>query len=246
MKKIYASLVIIMFFTSLLHASYNEALDFFKAKKYIDSLQSIAKKLDVKNDLNPGSDNFKLRYLAAYNHWELGNSRSAIAHFKRCIDIQNDNVNPYLDLSLHLFEQKRYTEAELIIQKGLKINKSPEFYYILGRISLRRKNYWRAKGLFEKTNSLSSDLFGSYNGLGIALMNLKKYSNANTAFSVALALNPDSPELLNNIALSLEMMKKNSEAYKYIEQANLIEVKNKTIKRNMRRLKNKILAKSNI
>jgi tetratricopeptide (TPR) repeat protein len=231
-------LCIILFTSSSVFASYKEALDLFIENKYQDSLRIIAGELDVQKDMIPDSSNYKLRYLAAHNHWKLKNTGSAIAHLKRCMEIQKTNQDPLIDLSLIFFEDKKYGDAGFYALKAAGMKESPMPYYVLGNISLEQKNYWKAKEYFEKAISIDPGMSIAYNGLGIILMNLNKYSEANTAFSAALALSPDSPEILNNIAASLKRLGKTNEAYGYYSSAIAKKPDNIVIKKNMDALKN--------
>jgi Flp pilus assembly protein TadD len=236
-KGILIPLILLVVSTPLYASSYDEALKLFQDKKYKESLDLIAELLSVDRDMEPDSPNYKLRYLAAHTHWKLGNHQSAITHFKRCMEIKKDEVNPYIDLSLMLIELKRYGDVRIFANMGLKIKDDPMLYYVLGRAALGYNNYPRAKELFEKSISIDPEMHLSYNQLGIVLMKLNKYSQANTAFSAALALMPDSPEIMNNIALSLEIVKKYDEAYDYLKRANTLSPDNNVILKNLNRIK---------
>ncbi len=232
--------VLLSFIVNSAYGSYEDAVRLFEQKKYSESLQVCADELVVEDDFKEGSENYKIRYLAAHNHWKLGNTKSAVSHLSRCMDIDKDRVEPYIDLSLFYLKEKRYGDAERVAQKGLEIKDSPYLYYSMGMSSMKRKNLWRAKALFEKANSLKPDFYISYNALGVVLMNLKKYSEANTAFSVAVALRPDMPEINNNIAASLEKMKKLKEAYAYYKKASELDENNRVIFDNLNRVKEKM------
>lgn len=234
------SLFFLIYSASALHASYSEALKLFQQGQYTASLKKVADQLEVDKDMEPNSPNYKLRFLAAHLHWKLGNEKSVIAHFKRCMDIKQDTVDPCIDLALYLTEQKRYGDATVYIKKGLKIKKAPMLFYLLGRISLEQGNYWRAKKLFEKTNALDPELYFSYNALGITLVKLKKYGEANAAFSVAQAIRPKSPEILNNMGISLEYSGKYKKAYEYYRRANSIDMESREILGNLTRVKKKL------
>ena len=130
MKKIIL-LLIIAFPIITIGATYEDALELFKKKQYKDSLKVLAENLVVADDLVPNSSNYNLRFLAAHNHWKLGNTNSVVTHFKRCMDIKKDTVEPYIDLALFMIEIKRYNEAERIVVKGLSIKKEAMLYYVL-------------------------------------------------------------------------------------------------------------------
>ena len=228
----------VLFLSSGAHASYKEALNLFLQNKYQDSLRIIAGELDAQKDMETNSPNYNLRYLAAHNHWKLNNAVSAIAHLKICAEIQKNNQNPLIDLSLIFLENKKYADANLYATKAINTKESALPYYVLGNIYLDQKNYWKAKEYFEKAVSIDPGMSISYNGLGITLMNLDKYSEANTAFSAALAMFPDSPEIMNNIAISLKKLGKINEAYGYSSTASAKKPDNPVIRKNMADLKN--------
>ncbi len=239
MKKIILSVCLIIFMKTILFASYAEALKLYEKGDYKNSLKMIAAELQVANDAKPDSPNYNLRFLAAHNHWKLGNIKSGIDHFTRCMEINKKKVDPYIDLTMLQIEAKKYGEADATARRGLELEKSPLLYYLLGQVSLKRENFWKAKEMFEKANSIDPELYASYNGLGIALMRLKKYSEANTAFSAAHAIKPKSAEILNNIGLSYEKLGKNKEALEYYESAKALDDKNPVVAKNLARLKKK-------
>ena len=214
-------------------ASYEEALRLFDEKKYGESLKLIASQLDVKLDSDPSSSNYKLRFLAAHNHWKLGTHDSALLHFQKCMQIKPDTVDPYIDAALMLTELKKYGGAESYVKKGLDIKKDAMLYFAYGNISAQSGNYWKAKDLLEKSISLNPELPVAYNSLGMVLMKLDRASEANTAFTAALSMNPGSSEIMNNVGYSLMSMGKYDVAVKYLEKAHLMNPENPAIKANL-------------
>jgi len=222
-----------LFFTMLssnVFASYEEALTLFQEKKYQESLDMLAQDLKVSDDFKQGSQNYKIRYLAAHAHWKLGNKDSASLHFRKCMEIDKSKVDPYIDLTILLVEKGRLGNASSVAEDGLRIKEDPMLYWILGRISYLKKNYSRAKVLLEIANSKDPEFYFSYNDLGAVLMKLGKFGDANTAFSVALALNPASAEINSNIAQSLIMMGKAGDAESYAKKALELAPDNEMIK----------------
>ncbi len=67
-------------------------------------------------------------------------------------------------------------------------------------------------------------------------MNLKKYGDANTAFSAALAIKGDSPEIISNMGMSLEKMQQYGEALAFYEKAATLQ-SNSAIQENIQRVK---------
>lgn len=242
MKKIVSMTVILLFTSMIASASYQAALELYEKQDYRASLKMIADELETANDGKTDSPNFNLRFLAAHNHWKLGNTKSAIDHFTKCIAIRKKSVDPYIDLAMLQIEMKKYGDAENTARKGLEIEKSAELCYLVGLSSLKRGNFWRAKEMFEKANSLNPELYYSYNALGVALMRLKKFGEANTAFSAAQAIRPKSAEIMNNLGMSCEYLGKVKEAKEYYEKAALLDEKNQVVSTNLERIKSRVKA----
>ena len=169
MKKILYSLIICLN-TVAAFASYDQALALYQGKKYQESLAMVADELVVADDYKENSPNYKLRYLAAHNHWKLGNDQSAVAHFRKCMSIKKSAIEPYIDCAMLLLEKQRFGDAASIAEDGLKLKDDPMLYWVLGRVAMARKDFWRAKELLEKANSLDPKLYVSYNDLGICFI----------------------------------------------------------------------------
>lgn len=238
MNKSLFSLILISIMTvnTALFASYDEALKLYQEKRYKDSLAKIATDLVVGRDTDAKSSNYELRYLAAHNHWRLGNVEAAISHFKRCSEIQKDISDPLVDLALMLVEFKKYKDAEIYAARALGIQKTPMVYYVIGKSAYGAGNFWRAKEFYEKAISLDPELYAAYNGLGCSLLKLGKFTHANTAFSAALSIAPSSPEILNNMGLCLEKMGKNQDAKNYYKKAIDKNPDNPVIVKNLSRV----------
>jgi tetratricopeptide (TPR) repeat protein len=233
MKKIFLPILMLLllhFIAPYAFAEYNKALDLFNEKKYRESLDILGQDLIVADDYKSGAPNYKIRFLAAHNHWKLGNIESASAHFRRCMAIDKSNIDPYIDLSIMFVEKGRLNEALSVAEDGLKIKEDPMLIWILGRIYYKKGNYLRAKELLEKSNSMEPDFYFSYNDLGIVLMKLNKFGDANAAFTVALAIQPNSAEINYNIAQNLLMMDKKDEALDYAKKALELDPNNESIK----------------
>lgn len=233
MRSFLATITLFMLMIPAAHASYEEALRLFDEKKHRESLKILGSILDAKKDSDPSSINYKIRFLAAHNHWKLGNRDSSSQHFQKCMQIRPDSVDPYVDMALMLTDMKRYKDAESYVKKGLDINKDAMLYYAYGRIAMHNDSLGRAKELFEKSISINPELYSAYNSLGLVLMKLDRPSEANTAFTAALSMNTGSAEIMNNVGYSLIAMGKHDIAVKYLEKAHLINPESRSIKANL-------------
>ncbi len=236
MKKLLFFSLLFTMISSNVFAAYDQALALFQEKKYQESLNILGQDLIVADDFKPGSPNYKIRFLAAHNHWKLGNEESASSHFRRCMAIDKTKIDPYVDLAILLSEKGRLNAASSVIEDGLNIKEDAMLFWILGRVTYQKENYWRAKELLEKANSLDPEFYFSYNDLGIVLMKLNKFGDANAAFSVALAINPESAEINANIAQSLNMMGKANDAEGYAKKALELAPDNEMIKKLIKKI----------
>ena len=236
MKKLLFFSLLFTLISSNVFAAYDQALALFQEKKYQESLNILGQDLIVADDFKPGSPNYKIRFLAAHNHWKLGNEESASAHFRRCMAIDKTKIDPYVDLAILLSEKGRLNAASSVIEDGLNIKEDAMLFWILGRVTYQKEKYWRAKELLEKANSLEPEFYFSYNDLGIVLMKLNKFGDANAAFSVALAINPESAEINTNIAQSLNMMGKANDAEGYAKKALELAPDNEMIKKLIKKI----------
>ncbi|HOP29692.1 MAG TPA: tetratricopeptide repeat protein [Spirochaetota bacterium] len=238
MKKLIL-IFLVVFVSSSAFAAYDNALALYQENKFKESLAVCAEDLVMADDFRPGSPNYKIRYLAAHNHWKLGNIESASIHFRKCMAIEKTKIDPYIDLSMLLIEKRKFKEAGSVIEDGLKVKEDAMLFWLLGRIAVERTDYQRAKTLFERANGIDPEFYVSYNDLGIALMKLGKYGDANAAFSVAYAINGDSAEINNNMAYCLYKMGKNNEAIPYIKKALELSSDKESIKALAQKIENK-------
>lgn len=237
MKKLFAILLIAFFsIHTNVYASYKDALKLYQEKKYNEALKIIASELVAAKDMEANAPNYKQRYLAAHIHWKLGNHQNAAAHFKRCLDIKKDAVEPLIDMSLLYLDAKKYGDARFAAKASLAKKENAIAYYVIGETFRVNKQYGDAKYNYEKSVSIDPELAVAYNALGLTLMKMNKYGEANTAFSAALAVYPNSSEILNNAGKSFEMLGKKDEALKYYKQAEKINPNNYSVKKNIERL----------
>jgi tetratricopeptide (TPR) repeat protein len=165
MKKLLYGAVIVLLSAAGALASYDEALKLYQEKKFRESLDSIASELSVDQDFQQNSPNYALRFLAAHNHWKMGNHEAAIAHFRRCADIQKDTSRSSDRPGTLLIDIGRYWEAEPFAQRALALQKNPIAYYVVAKSAYGVGNFWRSKEFFEKSISMDPEFFVAYNGL---------------------------------------------------------------------------------
>ncbi|RME88759.1 MAG: hypothetical protein D6767_09630 [Candidatus Hydrogenedentota bacterium] len=201
----------------VIEENYQKALKSFEAGKYEESLNFI--RHVIKSDMN----HFKLRYLAAHNHWRQGHYEPAEIHFKRALSVKPEYAGIYVDLSLFYLDWRKYSEAQKIAEKGIRVlpdydTKVPaKLYNVLARIALRRGQYHTALKWAEKSKSAFQDkktrakdqlegvLLEARSHLG-----LKEYEQAEFAANWALSIRPEHVYTLNLLGFIYEIWAKTS------------------------------------
>lgn len=116
--------------------TYRQALDSFYLQDYETSLNYI------RHVIRADMTNYNLRYLAAHNHWKLGNLDSAEAHFQAAISSTPNEPGAYIDFTLLLIHRRKYVSARRVAANGAEaIEKSgakvpSKMYNVLARACL--------------------------------------------------------------------------------------------------------------
>ncbi|MDH5717096.1 MAG: tetratricopeptide repeat protein [Spirochaetia bacterium] len=180
--------------------TYIKALEKYKMQKYEASLD------DIRHVIKSNMQNYKLRYLAAHNHWRLGNYESAILHFNESILINKNEAGPYIDLSLLYLQNKNYKNSEklaLACQNNLETNNieiPSKLFNILSRLNLYKGKYQEAldyaqeaKAAFNRNKAGIKDKLEAITLEARALLALKNFEKAELAAIWAIKLKEDNP-----------------------------------------------------
>lgn len=231
MKKLIFVLFTISLYFSIQAASYDEAIELFNKGQYLESLNNLATILGSLGTSNP-TEEYRLRVLAAHNHWKMGNHVKAMIHLRRCEEIA-PGKELYIDMMLISLQFNQNRDAAVYARKILEYDgTSSHAVYGLGEVALRENDLASAQKYFEQCVSDDPELYVGWVGLGKTFFQMKKYSQANTAFSTALALNANSAQLMSNVAISYFYIDKKNEAIEYIDKALSLEPDNKAIRAN--------------
>lgn len=240
MKKTILFALILLISFGISAAAYDEAVVLFNKGLYLDSLNTLAGALGNISSSNP-TEEYRLRMLAAHDHWKLGNHVKALIHLRRCEELA-PGKDLYIDMMLICLQFKQNRDAALYARKILEYDGTNKHAaYGLGEVSYRANDFTAAQKFFEQCVSEDPELYVGWNGLGKTFFRQKKYSEANTAFSTALALNANSAELMSNLALSYYYMDKKMDAIEFIDRALSLEPDNKSIRNNHKLIHEEIL-----
>lgn len=180
---------------------YQNSLKFFKTGDYTQAISNL-------NELHKlGKESFESRYLAGHAHWKKGDYPSAIEEWQISKKIQPRNLNVTLDLiKAHSFVGQTRT-AFLICREALR--KFPESRDLKLSYSSLLIKVKRVRQALEIIESLKAENSNDYRSLALEskiYFDMGNFEKAETSIKWALALSPENPNLLNNLALILERL----------------------------------------
>ncbi len=120
----------------------------------------------------------------------LGRNSGALASYNRAIHLQPQDIQ---------------------IQIKILINK--------GKIRYNQRKYQQALENYEHALKLNSQQAEAWSGKGLALLGLRKYSEAEASFREVEAIKPNDPKIWQEIGFAVENLKGPKAAKKYFEEA---------------------------
>lgn len=132
-------------------------------------------------------------------------------------------------------------EAEKLLLKAVAFNpESVEGLFQLGLIYMEREDYKKAIAQYQKVSKLNPRYPNTYYNLGYIYAKIKNYEQAEEMFQRTVALSPSFlDEALYNLALVQDLIGKQDEAIKNIEQALDVNPDNKPARKYLKQIKNR-------
>ncbi len=186
----------------VIEENYQKALAAYQNRQYNESLDHI------RHVIKSSMLNYKLRMLAAHNHWRLGNAIPAEQHFRTAIEGKPEELGARIDLSLLYLGTGSSSKAEKAARDALKAAEGKsipaKLYNILSRISLQKGDAKAAieyatlaKGAYEKNQVGIKDQLEAIVLEGRANIQLQDFSSAEILLSWASEIKPDSAYIIN-------------------------------------------------
>ncbi len=183
---------------------YKKALESYKNRKYEESLDHL--RHVIRSDL----DNFNLRYLAAHDHWQLGNFEPAVIHMKKCIEVQPQKMNSYIDLALIYIKFNEIENAQHTLYRALEVGKDnnikipAKVYNVLSRTYLYQgkpllalEHAENAKAAFEKNKAGIKDKLEAIMLEARAQLALGNFEKAEISILWGMSLRENNPVAQN-------------------------------------------------
>ena len=136
-------------------------------------------------------DNARARENLAHAHYQQGDVKEAIEHYKRAIAINPHRVRPYYNLGLLYNAEGQYRAAIRVFKAALELN--PEHagvHYNTGLAYQKMGRHTAAIPHYEKTLHQSPEHARAVFNLGRAYQHLGQYPQAIAAYKTALTLDP--------------------------------------------------------
>lgn len=165
-----------------------------------NSLQEIINQQDI-ND----TESVKEILTEARNAWAAGKRELAQAHYIQAYKLQPDNIE-ILNEMANVYENLGNVKL-LELCYRLILEKAPEkidIYERYGLLLIRQKKFTEAEELLKKALNLSKS-WKVYNGLGIIADIQGKHQDARLFYGKSSLIEPNNPEVLNNIGYSFYM-----------------------------------------
>ncbi len=136
-------------------------------------------------------DNARARENLAHAHYQQGDVKAAIEHYKRAIAINPHRVHPYYNLGLLYNAEEQYRTAIRVFNAALELNPDHAgVHYNTGLAYQKMGRHAAAISHYEKALHQSPDHARAVFNLGRAYQHLGQHSQAIAAYQTALTLDP--------------------------------------------------------
>ncbi len=136
-------------------------------------------------------DNARSRENLAHAHYQQGDVKGAVEHYKRAIAINPNRVRPYYNLGLLYNAEEQYRTAIRVFNAALELNPDHAgVHYNTGLAYQKMGRHAAAISHYEKALHQSPDHARAVFNLGRAYQHLGQYSQAIAAYQTALTLDP--------------------------------------------------------
>ncbi len=114
----------------------------------------------------------------------------AIAAFRKAIEVDAKNARPHFNLGIVYYEQNRFADAIVELQRGLELARDPIQQNLLGHCLEREKRLPEAIVAFQKAIEMAPNYADPHHNLGLIYFVQKRFAEAEAASARAIELNP--------------------------------------------------------
>jgi len=149
----------------------------------------------------------------------LGDEAAATSTLDNFLSIYQNDAHAWQAMA-QLFYKKKQVPNAIWAAEQAKEN-APEDSSILltlSEILYHAERFEEAEVTFERASIFQQDSFKIWEGLGLTCMRIRKYPDAVTALQRAIAIEPEKPQALNNLAAALMHTGDNEAAEKHLKK----------------------------
>lgn len=168
-------------------------------------------------NITPNLDNFYM--LGSIAYYYLGNPQKALETAKAGLAVSDTNASLWNSYGMILTETNDLKNAKDALSKSLKLDSTQaDTWYNMGNWHAKNGDYISAIASYNRVEKLNAPLLtavNAYNNTGSSYGALRQFDKALEYYQKALALNPNSKEVLKNIALTYTNLGNTVKALEY-------------------------------
>lgn len=165
---------------------------------------------------------------------QTGDYSSAIGYYRKLYEKDQNNPEFIIGLSRNLRYSDQGAQArlfmDLVINQGVD---GPSIRAEYGKAQLADGLPDKGVENLARAIQMGDDGWPTYSALGTAYDRLENYAEAQKAYQRAIALSPENPIILNNLALSLAVSGELNRAIEILERAAVRPGTNPTLRQNL-------------
>ena len=188
--------MIILLFFGLFSCSSNDSRmgdEMYSNKNYEEAIKLYTESLKLRpNDI-------KSLFRRARSYEELGIYEKAVTDFNKILEIDKENINTLLSLSVNSIRNKDYLSGESYSKRAIKLNPDlDQAHFLLGRTLQYQGLFNDAMKSFKTSISLNSNNSETYYYMGLIYLKLDDSTNACKNFKTSASLkNKKAKNLIN-------------------------------------------------
>ena len=178
--------MIILLFFGLYSCSSNDSRmgdEMYSNKNYEEAIKLYTESLKLRpNDI-------KSLFRRARSYEELGIYEKAVTDFNKILEIDKENINALLSLSVNSIRNKDYLSGESYSKRAIKLNPDlDQAHFLLGRTLQYQGLFNDAMKSFKTSISLNSNNSETYYYMGLIYLKLDDSTNACKNFKTSASL----------------------------------------------------------
>jgi tetratricopeptide (TPR) repeat protein len=215
-----------------------EHFQFLKGKDFVDEKQLKYFELLKKKEKEVVKDPkvyFDMGVI--YNNYK-GMTDLAIENFEKCLSLNPDYVDAYINLGEIYAKKGDLDKAEKALEEAIvRDPKRTSAFINLGAVYDLKKEFRKAAEVLIKALNIDPGKVNAYLNLGVVFAKMGKIKKAIEAFEEGLRRDPKNVSIMNNLAVIYFQMKKIEEAEKMLKKALEIDPDNVKARMNLEKLR---------